>query len=44
MCDRFCIVYREGACIATDYTTEPVYSGNFKPKEIRVIEHCGCAE
>ncbi|KAJ7380728.1 hypothetical protein OS493_007101 [Desmophyllum pertusum] len=38
LCDSYCMIYRNGACIATNYTTEAVYTGDLKCKEIHFIK------
>ncbi|KAL9985031.1 hypothetical protein ACROYT_G007385 [Oculina patagonica] len=39
---KYCLSYKAGACIATNYTTEAVYTGDFKSKKIHIIKECRC--
>lgn len=41
-CDDNCLVYRERTCIATNYTTEYVHTGDHEEKKIYTITECGC--
>ncbi|XP_027037845.1 uncharacterized protein LOC113666280 isoform X2 [Pocillopora damicornis] len=41
-CTQHCLVFRERACIATNYTTEHVHTGDHKEKEMHIITECGC--
>ncbi|KAL9951305.1 hypothetical protein ACROYT_G043947 [Oculina patagonica] len=39
---KYCMSYKAGACIATNYTTEAVYTGDYKSKKIHIIKECRC--
>ncbi|KAL9985262.1 hypothetical protein ACROYT_G007641 [Oculina patagonica] len=43
-CGSYCTYFHPSVCIVTNYTTEAVYTGDFKTKEIYIINQCGCTK